>query len=188
MKSTLSVVIFLILAATIAQITDISAHSSVRFHTGQTASYETQGGEDGDIDGSDKSYTQDGCGVGTVLDNHTNLCWQRDDGSGSNPWQVALDNCNATTTAGLTDWRLPTAIEAVTMLDYSCNDTVTSICSSDYNNSALNWANGSASSYWTSTTLPDNPTGAYIIVANNGGLSNDTKTNSSFVRCVRSAI
>jgi len=32
-----------------------------------------------DIDGADKSYTQNGCGSSTVLDNQTNSCRERDD-------------------------------------------------------------------------------------------------------------
>ena len=181
--------IIIIFFAGLAVGADLLAHSSVRFHTGQTASYETQGGEDADIDGADKSYTQNGCGSGTVVDNQTGLCWQRDDSqSGGMTWQAALDACNATTTAGLTDWRLPTAIEAVTMLDYSCDDTVRPHCQSDFNNNALNWVNGAAGSYWTSTTRPDGTTAAYVIIASNGLLVNDAKTFSYFVRCVRQAV
>ena len=176
--------IIIIFFAGLAVGADLLAHSSVRFHTGQTASYETQGGEDADIDGADKSYTQNGCGSGTVVDNQTNLCWERDDRV-SSTWQVALDTCRDATTGGKDDWRLPTAIEAVTMLDYSCDDTVRPHCQSDFNNNALNWVNGSASNYWTSTTRPDFTTAAYVILAGNGVLDINAKTNSNVVRCVR---
>jgi len=172
----------------IAQMANISAHNTVDFHTGQTASYSGIAGEDADIDGADKSYTQNGCGSGTVVDNQTNLCWQRDDSqSGGMTWQAALDACNATTTAGHTDWRLPTRGEAISMLDYSCDDTVRPHCQSDFNNNALNWVNGAANGYWTSTTRADDTAVAYAILASVGYLSLNAKTSSKFVRCVRQA-
>jgi len=173
----------------IAQMANISAHNTVDFHTGQTASYSGIAGEDADIDGADKSYTQNGCGSGTVVDNQTNLCWERDDYSTNGiKWQGALNACSTSTTAGLTDWRLPTRGEAISMLDYSCDDTVRPHCQSNYNNNALNWVNGSAGDYWTSTTRPDSTTGAYVIDASDGFLLNDAKTLSNFVRCVRQAV
>ena len=74
------------------------------------------------------------------------------------------------------------------MLDYSCDDTARPHCQSDYNNNALNWVNGSAGSYWTSTTQPDLSTSAYVIIANSGVLDDFAKTSSNFVRCVRPAM
>jgi len=174
----------------IAQIADISAHSSVRFHTGQTASYSGTAGEDGDVDGTSKSYTSDGCGSGTVLDNHTDLCWERDDRPVASSWQDAMDTCKSATTGSQDDWRLPTAYEAITMLDYSCPlSPLPPHCETDFGNDALNWANGASGDYWSSTTRPDTPASAYRVFAANGTLNGLTKTNTAvFVRCVRSAM
>ena len=43
------------------------------------------------------------------------------------------------------------------------------------------------SNYWTSTTQPDNTANAYVVNASIGNLNSSSKTNSNFVRCVRSA-
>jgi len=163
-------------------------------HTGQVNCYDGAGAsrackgtsEDADLDATPKSYKDAGCGAGTVVDNHTGLCWQKDDQT-SRPWDNALDYCRTLSLGEHSDWRLPTAIEAVTMLDYSCSDVANAHCSSDFNNNALNWVNGAAGSYWTSTTRPDDTTPAYVISASDGFLFTNTKTNSNFVRCVRQA-
>jgi len=171
-----------------------NASFSKVFHSGAVNCYDGAGAsrackgtdEDADLDATPKSYTNAGCGAGTVVDNHTGLCWQKDDQT-SRPWDNALDYCRTLSLGEHSDWRLPTAIEAVTMLDYSCSDVANAHCSSDFNNNALNWVNGSASSYWTSSTRSDDTTGAYVINASSGNLDNGTKTNSNFVRCVRQA-
>jgi hypothetical protein len=60
----LGLIFILISLIAVAYVADLSAHSAVRFHTGQTSSYEAYDGEDADVDGTSKSYTSDGCGAG----------------------------------------------------------------------------------------------------------------------------
>ena len=174
------------IALAVSSVTWLVAHNTVEFHTGQTAGFETQGGEDADTDGADKSYNTSGCGANTVIDNQTNLCWERDDRA-AQTWQTALTTCHNATTGGKDDWRLPNVGEAVTMLDYSCS-AASPTCQSNYNNNALNWVNGAAGFYWTSTTRPDFATFAFVIDASSGNLASGTKTSSNFVRCVRQAV
>ena len=47
LKYLIFIAVFLTLAAA-----ELLAHSSIRFHTGQTQTFETGGGEDGDVDGA----------------------------------------------------------------------------------------------------------------------------------------
>jgi len=150
-------------------------------HTGQTTSYRT--GDDADLDGTSKSYTDHG--DGTVTDDHTGLMWTKADGGATTRvWNDAIDYCNALTTAGHTDWHLPTAVEGITMLDYGCA-AAGGNCYSDFQNNALSWSTTS-SYYWTSTTRPESTGYAYILIVDNGLVDNGVKTNTLYVRCVRS--
>ena len=58
-------------------------------------------------------------GNGTINDNATGLMWmQNDNGYGIN-WQDALNYAHNTKTAGFSDWRLPSAKELESIVDYS---------------------------------------------------------------------
>ena len=55
---------------------------------------------------------------GTVTDNQTGLMWQQRSG-GSMNWQNALSYCESLVLAGYSDWRLPSAKELASILDFS---------------------------------------------------------------------
>lgn len=151
-------------------------------HTGQTTLY--RAGDDADVDGTGKSYTDHG--DGTVTDNHAGLMWVKaDGGTTTRTWNDAIDYCNGLSTADYTDWHLPTAVEGIIMWDYSCGGSAPAHCYAKFQNSALLWST-STSYYWTSTTRPDYTPNAYNLFAGVGYLSNDPKTDSYYVRCVRS--
>lgn len=92
----------------------LTAHTPM--HTGIQCVYTT--GDDGSVDGTMKSYTNNGCGTGTVLDNHTGFCWQKD--YNVDTWNNAIDYCNNLSLGGHNDWRLPNVLELLTMFDASC--------------------------------------------------------------------
>ena len=151
-------------------------------HTGQTTCWNAAGGvisctdtgQDADLDGKSKSYTNSSCGTGTVGDDYTGLCWQWDYVSGKT-WVNALTYCNVLDLGGHTDWRLPNAVELRTMLDYS---------RSDYKNPAFSW---SGSYYWSSTTRPDSTGFAYFADVDYGYIIYfGGKSSTYYVRCVRS--
>jgi len=58
-------------------------------------------------------------GDGTVTDNDTGLMWQQATALGNYTWEGALDYCEDLTLAGRSDWRLPTAKELLSLVDYS---------------------------------------------------------------------
>ncbi|MEA3515129.1 MAG: DUF1566 domain-containing protein [Nanoarchaeota archaeon] len=160
------------------------ATGGAELHTGQTTSYGT--GDDANLDSTSKSYTSNGCGTGTVLDDHTGLCWQYDDPSGTYTWAQALTYCNNLNLGGHTDWRLPTSVEGITMMDYSCDTAAPDHCYSDFQNNALDWST-SNSYYWTSTTRPEYTGDAYGLSVDVGTVYVLDKSSSSrYFRCVRS--
>jgi hypothetical protein len=169
-------------------------------HTGQVNCWDGSGvaracagtNEDAYVDGTPKIYKDAGCGANTVVDMHTGLCWQKDDAPASGiAWDNAIDYCRTLSLGGHSDWRLPNAIEAATMMDNSCANNSEAHCvtgaTGDYQNSAFNWG-ANDRNYWTSTTQPDSSSIAYVVNAVSGNLNNFTKTISNFVRCVRIAM
>ena len=169
------------------------ATGGAELHTGQTKCWNAAGteisctgtGQDADLDSTSKSYTSDGCGTGTVLDDHTGLCWQYDDPSGIYNWEQALAYCNGLSLGGHSDWHLPNWLEAGTMLDFSCDSATPNHCYSDFQNNKLLWST-TTSTYWTSTTRTESLGEAYKISMAYGRMDGDGKTGNCYVRCVRS--
>ena len=152
-------------------------------HSGQTTSYGTAP-DDADYDGTSKSYTDNE--DGTVTDDHTGLMWQKDDASGTYNWEQAKSECDSLSLAGYNDWRLPSYVEAPTMLDMSCDSGTPSHCSSDLENNALTWDDCSDGYYWAGTTRPDDTDLAYRIGTHSGYVTSYVKNNNDVgVRCVR---
>ena len=83
--------------------------------TGQTQSYTTTFGEDHDYLINTPSFTNNG--NGTITDNVTGLMWQQVDG-GEMTFENAITYCNNLTLGGLSGWRLPTPIEAYSILNH----------------------------------------------------------------------
>ena len=134
---------------------------------------------------SSKTYIVDhvNCmGTDTVLDNATGLCWQKNDSGSTKTWSDALSYCNNLNHGVYSDWRLPTLLEADSMMDFSCTDSSLSHCFSDFQNNALDWTSGF---YWAGTTYPDSTDGAYMINPFYGDMDGGNKDFSYYVRCVR---
>ncbi len=171
---------------------------AVELHSGQTTSYDVGDLDDKEQDGTAKSYTADGCGGGTVLDNHTGLCWQKNHRMSGGTcktvtWESgesALSYCStlANGVDGLTDgssvgdWRVPSFVELATLPDMSYP-------SSSYLNSVFTqtgW-NSTCFGYWSSTTVPSSTGYAYYLNSFDGILSAYETSDDKFgVRCVRS--
>ena len=115
-------------------------------------------------------------GDGTVVDTDTGLVWQKGDNGGSVTWDVAVTYCNNNETGGFTDWRLPTASEGATIIDYT---------EANYKNSAFTWG---SNNYWTGTTPPSLPDVAYYVYMVLGHVNYATFIkvfDFSYVRSVR---
>lgn len=146
----------------------------------------TDGGQDGYYqEGTALSYTDNG--DGTISDNATGLMWKKcSEGktgvtcaTGANTtktWTQALAACEADTTGGYTDWRLPNINELFSIVDHGrVNPSINSIF-----NSALN-------AYWSSTAYQWS--GANNFAWNASFVDGDTSVNGNStsynVRCVR---
>ncbi|MDO8446572.1 MAG: DUF1566 domain-containing protein [Deltaproteobacteria bacterium] len=142
--------------------------------TNQTTSYTTTFGEDHDYTINPPSYTDNG--DGTVTDNVTGLVWQKQDDATTRTWDNAGTYCDASTLGGYSDWRLPSQIELISIIDNgvynpSINTTFFPGTSSSY--------------YWASTTYANNTSGAWIVIFSYGGSHYNNKTYSNYARCVR---
>lgn len=83
--------------------------------TGQSTDYTPLPGEDSDILFNVPSYSVNG--NGTVTDRVTGLMWQQTDGGEMTVEQAAV-YCDTLSLAGLTDWRMPTAMELFSILHH----------------------------------------------------------------------
>jgi hypothetical protein len=123
-------------------------------------------------------------GDGTVADDVTHLMWQKAvDGANTSPppqysFPKALGYCGALRLAGYDDWRLPSAVELQSIIDYghpkpSIDSTV--------------FPNTPAGTFWTSTAMV-NPVGwAWIVIFDDARTTQarSSEESYSYVRCVR---
>jgi hypothetical protein len=165
--------------------------------TNQTTSYTATFGEDHDYSINTPSYTDHG--DGTITDNVTGLIWQKcnngqgvTDCSGTattyNWYQAAgiadatsnaggaTDVCGALDLAGQTDWRLPSRIELVSIID---NGAYTPAINTTY------FPNTIPYNYWSSTTNAHNASNAWIVYFDLGYSYLYGKTVAVYARCVR---
>jgi hypothetical protein len=118
--------------------------------------------------------------AGTVTDRVSGLVWERTPSSATYTREAAAAYCASLTLDNHSDWRLPSLIELVSLIDFTVShpsiDSVT-------------FPGTQAGSYWSSTvcasSLPDN----WRISFDDGSTSTSTvgiAPDPAFVRCVRS--
>jgi hypothetical protein len=121
------------------------------------------------------SYTDNG--DDTITDNVTGLMWQKTVSTRRNVWNDAVAYCATLTLAGHGDWRLPTRVELISLLDLE-KETPPNI--DDV------FIGTPASDFWTSSTFAGDPTFyAWNITFYAGVVSTAEKIAMSFSRCVR---
>ncbi len=133
----------------------------------------------GHADAPPGRYTASG---GTVVDGVTHLTWQQvaatsggDDGAGRSTWTHAKSSC-ASLGGG---YRLPTAKELLTIVDFSKTDP-------SIDTSASGFPDTPSDAFWTATPLAGSPpTSAWFINFYDGYAGNVDMTQPNRVRCVR---
>jgi hypothetical protein len=130
-----------------------------------------------------QGYTDNG--DGTVTDKVTGLMWQQGwgqaaTGMGFN-WTQAISYCQGLTLANH-DWRVPTMIELVSIIDY--NVPTASDGSVPLINATL-FPSTPAADFWTYTTQAATPTAAWVVHFQSGSVIAVDKTLYPYVRCVR---
>jgi len=126
--------------------------------------------------GISRSYTREN-NTESVVDNATNLMWQDNEDAKTvqKTWEDAIEYCESLTLDGYSDWRLPSAWELKSIIDYSRYDpAIDSI-----------FQNATSGSYWTSTTYISDSSTAWIVYFYYGYDFWDHKTDNYYIRCVR---
>jgi Protein of unknown function (DUF1566) len=114
---------------------------------------------------------------GVVVDRITGLIWQRTLTDKFYKFQDAERQCDGLDLAGHRDWRLPSRIELVSLLDTTRIQP--SIDMDAFPNTPIDW-------FWTSSLAADNPSAAWYVYFYFGYPKTDDMSNSFSVRCVRS--
>jgi hypothetical protein len=118
-------------------------------------------------------------GDGTVTDNVTGLMWQQLPSSVGVTWPAAQTLCPQLTLGGHSDWRVPTLIELVSLVDFTVGNFLPTINQTFF--SAV-----PAGFYWTSTVVANQNNFAWEINFNNGVTNADsTAGGNNMVICVR---
>jgi hypothetical protein len=114
---------------------------------------------------------------GTVTDNVTGLIWQQALPSGTYAWADAVTYCSTTLTlAGHHDWRLPSMIELVSIVDYG---------QSSPSINATYFPNTPATSFWSSTPSPASAAAPFDVTFLDGSTNGHNSSTAENVRCVR---
>ena len=114
-----------------------------------------------------------------VVDQVTGLMWQGDVGNTFMTFDDAQRACGALQLAGHDDWRLPSRIELISLLDMA--RTQPSINTIAFPTAPSEW-------FWTSTTSAGHPEAAWYVYFYAGYPKTDDKGNRFSVRCVRTAV
>jgi hypothetical protein len=126
---------------------------------------------------------------GTVTDNKTGLTWVKNPHTdlserfkGEMKWQDAIDSCKELDFAGHKDWRLPTAEELISIINWEAGakDSEPTIDTKFFPDTKTSY-------YWTITPCPWNAGSARIVNFYGGGVSNYDKDDFNYVRPVRSS-
>lgn len=117
-------------------------------------------------------------GKSVVTDKITNLMWQRDIDAGSFTWDGAKAYCNGSEHENYTDWRLPTAIELTSLVDFTKPSPGPTIHTEAFPNAPNDW-------FWTATQAVSPADTAWAVSFNTGQTSSSEKIGMFRVRCVR---
>jgi hypothetical protein len=127
---------------------------------------------------NEQSYEVTGAGEEEVVhDLVTGLDWQRTLATASFSSSAAAVHCDALDYAGYTDWRLPTRLELVSLLDLSRTDPALSLSA---------FPSGPSEWYWSSTPDSADPTRTWYVYFYFGYPDVDDGANENRARCVRS--
>lgn len=133
--------------------------------TGETISYTNTFGEDSDYSINPPFFIKNG--NGTVTDTVTGLMWQQTDG-GEMTVENAKIYCDTLSLAGFTDWRLPNAHEAFSILNHQNANPALDI----------NVFTKTTAEYWWTITRQVNDLNKIWVTNAGGGIGNHSKSET----------
>lgn len=125
-------------------------------------------------------FLEDGCGLGTMLDTVTGLCWLKDMNTfGNFTWSNAASNCSSLTVGGRSDWRVPAKPELLTLIDQigGGGSTCSTLTVFGFIGCQNNW-------YWSSVEYHPNTAYVWSVNFNDGNSNEHIKTSTRYVTCV----
>jgi hypothetical protein len=159
--------------------------------TGQTTCYDTVGnviacattGQDGDLKAgvawpAQRFTVGTGATSACVTDNLTGLMWVGAPSFVAATWAEALTSANGLTLCGFSDWRLPNVNELESLVNREAANQATFL-------NAQGFDGVRAYGYWSSSSSAGSPANAWIVIMNDGSVTNGPKTNSVYVWPVR---
>ena len=113
---------------------------------------------------------------GVVTDTLTGLQWQQTISDSTFTFATAASYCDGLSYGGLTDWRVPSVKELVTLVDYTQSPATDTVA----------FPSTPQVQFWTSSMIVD-PTGTYgyDVVFDHGNASMSPQTTLMRTRCVR---
>jgi hypothetical protein len=114
-----------------------------------------------------------------VTDRVTGLMWQRNLGAAMVSLADAKLQCDRLALAGYEDWRLPSRIELVSILDVTRVEPAIDVTA--FPQTPNDW-------FWTSSIAADDPQAAWYVYFYFGYPKTDIATNQFSSRCVRTAV
>jgi hypothetical protein len=139
-------------------------------------------------DGPDgTSFTVDDA-AGVVTDKTTGLMWQRK--TGSLPRAEATCDCTKLVLAGYTDWRLPSYVELITIVDYAKNPDANGTGTTQPAINVAVFPDTEIGAYWTTTSRSGGLDDIYALDFIDGRVIQftDKGLGESYYRCVRTAV
>jgi len=111
-----------------------------------------------------------------VTDLVTALMWQKAPTADTYIWSAAITHCPQLTLAARNDWRLPTFIELMSLVDFSAGSPVVNTTYFPAMTGGL---------YWTATPVTGQNNFAWEVNFNTGTGNADATTSTNPVICVR---
>lgn len=111
-----------------------------------------------------------------VVDMVTTLMWEEPTSTGTYDWAGAKRHCVDLRTAGYSDWRLPTRIELVSLVDFTRSDPAIDTAT---------FPSTVSGAYWTSSPFVGSSSLAWNVYFTSGYPGNGDVAYAFRVRCVR---
>lgn len=112
---------------------------------------------------------------GLVTEATTGLVWEGGPGAGPVPLDAARSRCDALTLGGFTDWRLPSRIELISLLELSHSPTL----------DVTAFPGAPAASFWTASPVASTSGRQWAVGFGDGAVSPLDVSSAAWARCVR---